>query len=240
MISVCMATYNGEKYIKKQLDSILTQLDKNDELIISDDSSTDRTIEIIKSFNDNNRIKLIESQKFKSPIFNFENALKQTTGDIIVLSDQDDIWENNKINVVRKSFMHEDFNKPILKMYNGKCIDKDDKIICDDLFKYVGIRKGLLLNTIKNSVIGCNIALTRKLLNICLPFPKDIPMHDIWIGSCAYVFGSVEFVNEKIFYYRWHNNNYTGKKTKLFKKFIWRFDLIKDLMERYINVKFRN
>ena len=72
-ISVCMATYNGEKYIKEQLDSILSQIGKNDEVIVSDDSSTDNTIEIVKSFNDS-RIKIFENQTFKSPVYNFENT----------------------------------------------------------------------------------------------------------------------------------------------------------------------
>ena len=90
MISVCMATYNGEKYIEEQLKSILSQLGENDEVIVSDDSSTDNTLAIVESFNDV-RIKIFPNNKFHSPIFNFENALKQATGDYIFLSDQDDV-----------------------------------------------------------------------------------------------------------------------------------------------------
>ena len=93
MVSVCLASYNGEKFIKQQIDSILCQLGKHDEIIISDDSSTDRTVQIIKNYNDP-RIKLIEDCKFQSPIFNLENALKQAKGDYIFLSDQDDFWES--------------------------------------------------------------------------------------------------------------------------------------------------
>ncbi len=83
MISVCMATYNGEKFLKKQIESILIQLDNNDELIISDDSSTDSSVDIIKSFNDD-RIKLFHSS-FHDPIKYFENALNKATGDYIFL-----------------------------------------------------------------------------------------------------------------------------------------------------------
>src|SRR5579871_1607034 len=96
MISVCMATYNGERYILKQLQSIISQLSENDEIVISDDSSTDNTINIIKSFNDS-RIRLYENNKFGSPIFNLENALKHAKNDFIFLSDQDDLWESNKV-----------------------------------------------------------------------------------------------------------------------------------------------
>src|SRR5690606_17055698 len=95
-ISVCIPTYNGEKYIKAQLESILVQLKPEDEVIISDDSSTDNTIEVIKLFADQ-RIKLFTNNKFKSPKFNLENALSKATGDIFFLADQDDIWEKDKI-----------------------------------------------------------------------------------------------------------------------------------------------
>ena len=235
-ISVCMATFNGEKYIKKQLISILNQINNNDELIISDDSSTDSTIEIITSLNDK-RIKLYKNQKFKSPIFNFENAIKQADGDIIVLSDQDDIWYPNKISIIRKSIDNRIIS---LKMYNGTCIDMDDNIIEHSLFKYIDTRYGLLQNIKKNSFTGCNIAFSKKLKEVILPFPKDIPMHDVWIGSCAYLFGDVDFIDEKIFSYRLHDNNFTGKETSFHQKIVWRVQLIKNLIKRYIYVKYSN
>ena len=95
MISVCIATYNGEKYIKEQLDSILPQLKKLDEIIISDDKSKDKTLKIIKTLNDS-RIKIFTNPK-KGLISNFENAITKSSGDYIFLSDQDDIWHENKI-----------------------------------------------------------------------------------------------------------------------------------------------
>lgn len=100
MISVCMATYNGEKYIKEQIDSILKQLGSDDELVISDDGSSDGTIDIILGYHDP-RIHLYKGS-FHSPAFNFENALKNATGDFIFLSDQDDIWYDNKVPEILK------------------------------------------------------------------------------------------------------------------------------------------
>ena len=96
MLTVCIATYNGEKYIRQQLNSVLIQLGENDEVIISDDSSSDATVEIVRSFNDS-RIKLLVDNKFSSPVRNFENALKYATGDYIFLCDQDDIWLPDKV-----------------------------------------------------------------------------------------------------------------------------------------------
>lgn len=236
-ISICMATYNGEKYIKEQLDSILHQLNENDELIISDDSSTDKTLEIIKSYNDK-KIKLFEKQNFKSPIFNFENAIKNASGDIIILADQDDIWHENKLQIIKKSFTN--INKPSLKLFNGDCIDAQKNIVNEDLFIYLNAKQGFIRNIIKNSFIGCNIAFTKHLLNYALPFPKNIPMHDSWLGLCAYMFGDVEFVDEKIFSYRLHENNFTSKKNSLFRKLQIRYILIKNLFLRYIHVKLKN
>jgi glycosyltransferase involved in cell wall biosynthesis len=234
-ISVCIATYNGEEYIKEQLASILSQLAEEDEIIISDDNSNDNTVSIIKAFKDE-RIKILTGQGFNSPIYNFENALRHASGDIIVLSDQDDIWEVNKIQAIRTSFKNETKNVA-LKMYNGKCIDDCGKVINEDLFKYLHIKEGLMNNIIKNSFIGCNIAFTKELLNYVLPFPKNIPMHDSWLGSNAYIYGNVEFVDEKIFRYRLHTNNYSIKENSLLQKIKWRINLIINLLKRYMYVK---
>ena len=97
-VSVCIPTYNGAKYIKEQLDSILSQLGESDEVIISDDSSSDATLDIIKALNDS-RIVILEGGKFRSPIFNVENAMKHSSGSFIFLSDQDDVWLPNKIDL---------------------------------------------------------------------------------------------------------------------------------------------
>ena len=91
-----MATYNGSRYIKEQIDSILSQLSALDELIISDDHSTDSTYKIIKSYNDN-RIKFYLNELEKGVTHNFENALLHSKGDTIFLADQDDVWNKEKI-----------------------------------------------------------------------------------------------------------------------------------------------
>jgi glycosyltransferase involved in cell wall biosynthesis len=234
-ITVCMATYNGEKYIEQQLKSILRQLSEDDELIISDDNSSDTTIRIIERLKDK-RIKLQKNQKFKSPIFNFENAIKYAIGDIIVLSDQDDIWKDNKIQIIKDNIKIDTVS---FQMYNGNCIDANGKVIHKSLFDYIRIRYGLLQNIKKNSFIGCNIAFTKELLPFILPFPKNIPMHDMWIGSCAYLFGEVKFINNKIFSYRLHENNFTGRNTILIEKLKWRYSLIINLIIRYLSVKYK-
>src|SRR6478736_1009903 len=100
-VSVVMAVYNGEKYIKDQLNSILSQIDDSTEVIISDNGSIDNTLEIIKEFKDP-RIKLYQNEEYKGSAFNFEFGLKKASGNIIFLSDQDDVWLENKVTVVKE------------------------------------------------------------------------------------------------------------------------------------------
>ena len=225
-ISVAMATYNGEKYIKEQLDSILIQLNENDELVISDDGSTDKTIDIINSYNDK-RIKIIDGPH-QGIIKNFENAIKNCSGKYIFLSDQDDIWENNKVDIVLKTF----------KKYNCSCVihdcvvfnSDDNKIIYDSFFKFRKSRKGILKNIIKNSYIGCCMAIDSELKDNILPIPNDIYMHDQWIGIvCEKNKGSI-FIKDKLIKYRRHNNTVTTMKHNSILKMIkYRYKLLLNL-----------
>lgn len=198
-----MASYNGEKYIKQQMDSIFDQSIQIDELIISDDSSTDRTIEIIKSYNDK-RIKLIENQKFSSPIFNLENALKHAKGDYIFLADQDDIWYPDKVKIVLKHL--ENHN---LIVTDCKLIDKDNTTLAPSFFQLINSGQGFFKNLIKNTYLGCCMAFDRSILNYTLPFPRKIAMHDQWIGLNAELFSSVYFCDDQLVGYRKHENNQT-------------------------------
>jgi len=230
-ISVCMATFNGEKYIKEQLDSILSQLDGSDEIIISDDSSADNTVEIIKSYNDN-RIKIFENQKFKSPIFNFENALKYAKGEIVVLADQDDIWKPNKIETIKKYMQEYD-----LVLSDADIIDEQRNILQESFYAINGSKSGLMKNIVKNSYLGCTMAFNKKILDKSLPFPKDLPMHDWWIGLIGEMYGKTYFIEDKLISYRRHGNNAspTGEKSKysFSKKIIFRLIMIKNLLWRY-------
>ena len=207
MISVCIPSYNGDMFVYKQIHSILPQLSENDEIIISDDSSTDNTIKIIKSFNDR-RIHLLENNKFKSPIFNLEHALKQAKGDYIFLADQDDIWENNKVKVLLNALNHYD-----LVLSNCKLINEDDNIIQPDYYQYYFKKNkpslSFFKNLYKNPFLGCAMAFNRKVLERSLPFPEKIAMHDIWIGLLAEVCFRVHFVEEPLFSWRRHYNNAT-------------------------------
>ena len=204
MVSVCMATYNGEKYLKRQLDTILEQLNPEDELVISDDSSTDHTIELIKEYDDG-RITLIEKANFGSPVFNMENALKKAKGDYIFLADQDDVWLPGRVTKTLEQLQH--YN---LVVCNAFIVDENEKIINESYFDWKGSKTGFWKNLKKNSYIGCAMALDRKILNAALPFPSNLIMHDIWIGLLAERLGKVKFFNDRLIYYRRHVSNFTA------------------------------
>lgn len=229
-VSVCIATYNGEKYIKKQLDSILVQISENDEIIISDDSSSDSTINIIESFKDT-RIHVLKNNTFHSPIYNIENAIKNATGDYIFLADQDDIWIPLK---VEKSIA-------LLKMYDcvvsdATIINQNEDEIASSFYLINHTKSGFVYNILKNGFIGCCMAFRSSLKNYILPFPKNIPMHDSWIGLNAYLHGKVFFTTEKLIQYRRHGNNVSmsGEKSKnsFIQKIIIRYNLIRNLRRR--------
>ena len=137
MISVCMSTYNGEQFIFKQLDSILSQIGLNDEVIISDDGSKDNTINIIKSFNDK-RIKLFFRKKTPSLVRNFENAIQKAVGEYIFLADQDDIWIKNKVSETLKYL-----NKYDLVISDCILINESEKVINRSYFHIIKSRNGI-------------------------------------------------------------------------------------------------
>lgn len=237
MISVCMASHNGEKFISKQIRSILEQLDNEDELIISDDGSTDNTLSIINGFKDD-RIKLFHFQQpkikekdslsFRYATKNFENSLKNANGDIIFLADQDDVWKNNK-----KKLMVEKLQQSELVMCNFSVIDENDKIINEKYYCKSPISKNLFMKIIESKYLGCCLAFQRKLLEKALPFPDNLIAHDFWLGCLA---NSFTFIQEPLHYYRRSNDNVstsTGKSSNsLIYKIKYRVEFLLNLGKR--------
>jgi glycosyltransferase involved in cell wall biosynthesis len=197
-----MATYNGEKYIKQQIDSILYQLSSDDEIIVSDDGSMDRTIEIIKEYNDS-RIKLFENHSVHGCAYNFENALNKATGDYIFLSDQDDVWLPNKVNIILPFLKHD--NLIVTDAY----ITNESLEIQSKLSQYREYKKGYIHNIYKSIYMGCTNAMTKKIKDYCLPFPKNI-QHDTWIGLICELKFNVIYIKEPLILYRRHQSNTSG------------------------------
>ena len=201
MISVCVASYNGQEFIEEQLSSILVQLSPEDEVIISDNGSTDETIAIIERFNDK-RIKLFHYVDIKGIKDNFENALKQANGNLIFLADQDDIWEKEKISTMTTYLKDYD-----LVVSDCSIIDLHKNIITDSFYELRQPGRGIFKNIQHNSYMGCCIAFRSSLLKQILPLPAGVALHDWWIGLIAELFGTTFFCPEKLVYYRRHETN---------------------------------
>lgn len=225
MISVCIATYNGEKYIEEQLSSILVQLSENDEIVVSDDGSNDSTLTIIEKFADK-RILVIKNNSKKGVNHNFENALKNASGDFIFLSDQDDIWLPNKIEICL-----EELNNYDLVVSNCKVIDKDKNIIQESYFDVVKSGKGVLKNFYKSTYLGCCLAFKKEILDEILPLPVNLMLfHDWWFGFISELCYEVKFIDTPCMYYRRHSETNSNTLSKshlsLYEKLEYRFQLL--------------
>lgn len=227
--SVAMASYNGELYIGRQIESILRQLADNDELIISDDGSTDQTRQIIDNYQINdNRIRVIDGPQ-NGVIANFENAIMHATGEYIFLCDQDDVWEQNKIEKVLDCFSKQDCQ---VVVHDADVWDENEDVIIPSFINYRGSKSGVINNIIKNSYIGCCMVFRRELLEYILPIPKNIEMHDQWIGVIGDIKGKTFFLNEVLFHYRRHGGNvssfqhYSARKM-LINRLIFCWEIIK-------------
>lgn len=208
-VSVVMATYNGEKYIREQIESILENLGEQDELIISDDCSKDSTRSIINEYIlKDKRLKLLDGPKdgIKQ---NFANGIKNTTGKYIFLSDQDDIWKEDKVQSVVDIFEKE---KVKLVIHDAQIVDENLKVTNESFFKYRNSGNGIFKNIWKNTYIGCCIAFDSSIRDKILPIPNDIEMHDQWIGIIAEMEGKVSFVNKVLILYRRHGDNNSQMK----------------------------
>jgi len=207
MISVCMATYNGERFVRQQIESILPQLAPDDELVISDDSSTDSTVSIITAIADD-RIRLFPGQSFRSPALNFEYALKQARGEIILLSDQDDLWLPEKVGVVKGLFARNSA-RPLLVVLDAAVVAEDEREIYPSVLEKLKAGPGFWKNLYDNRYLGCCMAFSRDLLERALPFPRNIPMHDIWLGQLCERVGTTQFVPVRTMQYRKHSASLT-------------------------------
>jgi glycosyltransferase involved in cell wall biosynthesis len=198
MISVCMATCDGERHLATQLESVLEQLDAGDEVVIADDCSNDATLAIIEGFADS-RIRLLRGHQRVGVVANFERTLRAARGDHVFLCDQDDVWLPNKRSVFTEALATAD-----LVVSDCNVTDEELVAIAPSFFARRRSGPGVLRNLWRNSFLGCCMAFRRTLLDKALPFPAGLPMHDTWLGLVANATGRVRFVPDVTLLYRRH------------------------------------
>ena len=207
-VSVLMTTYNGESFIKEQLDSVVKQLEKTDELIISDDGSTDNTIKIIKEYLREN-IKLFDGPH-NGVIKNFEYAFSKSSNNVILFCDQDDIWNENKIKTIKDRFKKEPTIGVI--MHDANIMHDIPGDSDNTIFRNRKARHGILKNVVASSYYGCCMAITRDYMLKIMPFPPNTLSYDQYIGNCAEIDKTTMFISDKLIYHREHANNWSKKQ----------------------------
>lgn len=205
-ISVAMPTYNGAAFLKEQMDSIISQLTAEDEIVISDDGSTDETLHILRSYEEGEvSVRILNGPKAGIKK-NVENALAHCTGDYIFLADQDDIWFPDKVNCIMECFSDEKVN---LVIHDAVVFAEDPKKpFMDSFFAFRKAKAGIFKNIWRNSYIGCCMAFRSALVKKALPIPAQIEMHDQWIGILNdYYYKKSYFLRKPLLYYRRHGEN---------------------------------
>ncbi len=206
-----MAVCNGEKYLNEQIDSIINQLSPHDEIVISYDNSSDNSFNIIKAYASiDHRIKYFKNNLKPGVVKNFENAVKNCTGEIIFYSDQDDVWMSDKIKKVLRKF--EDPNVTVV-IHDSSLTDRELNITHPSTFKLRNGNTSLFKNLIRLSYIGCCLAFRSDMKKVVLPIPTIYRSHDWWTGSICSCFGKMEKIDEALILHRLHENNATPIKS---------------------------
>ena len=216
LVSVAMTTYNGERFLQQQLQSILDQRYKSIEIIISDDGSTDSTIDIIKLFqNTYSNIHLFKNEKANGIKKNFENALVHCSGTYIALCDQDDYWMPDKIEKLIKGIGSHSliYHNSLFVNEQGQSLNKT---IADRMNCYTGYNPEVFL--MHNCISGHAALFHRRLLPVALPFPKA-RYHDWWLAFIAACSDGVIYLPEVLVHYRQHQTSKTDilKRKKTFR-----------------------
>jgi len=237
-ISVCIATYNGEKFIGKQLESILKQLSENDEIVIVDDCSADNTVGVIKKLNDP-KIQLNENEVNQGVVKAFEKTINLSKNEIIFFSDQDDEWVDDKVGLVLKIMAEEQLDMVI---HDGIVVDNCGEVIIDSIFKLRNSRKGIIKNFIKDTHMGSCMAIKRDVAKNVLPIPGNIgPAHDLWIGLVGEILGyKVKFIPDKLLIWKRHRSNTSSfQRRKLYIIVLNRILIFYEVVKFLIKRRFR-
>lgn len=238
-VDVLLATYNGEKYVAEQIDSILNQTYKNIHLIISDDCSKDNTSEILKEYEQKDkRITVYIQQHNLGVIKNIEFLLKKVTNNLYMLSDQDDVWLPQKIEKSVETLKKENAD---LVFGDLEVVDKNLKTMYPSFGDYMLLNKKIKkyinsyrVNYLYNCVTGCTVLSKKEFIEKILPIPTDSKylIHDHWIGLILALNGKLAYMPEKYIKYRQHGDNQVGTE-----KISHGFKKLEQVRNLFINVK---
>ncbi len=224
-VAIVLSSYNGEKYISEQIDSILHQTHKEWQLIIRDDGSIDSTVSIIKEYTENDsRIKLIEDNRGNvGPLKSFEILMEEVLDfEYIFFCDQDDIWLDKKIEISIKEMSK--INSDIKLVYTNFEEFEDNSNFKKKVYRYNDINEHKNL-IIQNWIYGCTMVINNKLLKLSKRIPEEAINHDNWIANVAQIYGRISYINEITVLHRIHDKNVTTKRENNYTrkiKYVWK------------------
>jgi len=232
-VSVCMAVYNGAQFLPAQVDSITRQLRAGDELVVVDDASSDDSLAVLRRMADP-RMRIYCNPKNLGVLATFENALAASSGDIIFLSDQDDVWLPGKLSKSLEAFASD--ARVTMVVTDAMIVDEEGNALGPSFFAQRGrFAPGAVHNFIKNKYLGCTLGFRREMLAVFLPIPRDVPMHDIWFGILNGIYGRTVYIDEPLVAYRRHGRNASPVVSPGFGKAArWRYRLAKNVARRVI------
>ena len=210
-LSVCIATYNGALHIKTQVDSILKQLGAHDQVVIVDDASTDSTVSILDEFMDH-RIEIYRNESNIGSALTFNRALHMARGQLIFMSDQDDIWIDDKVKIITDIFLKQNVD---LIIHDARVVS-GEHVVYSSLFMHNRSGPGIFKNLLSNTYTGCCMAFKRDVLKKVLPMSPRIGLgHDAWIGILSefYNFRTM-FIEEKLIDFNRHEFNASSMKRR--------------------------
>lgn len=221
-VDLVVATYNGRRYVRQQLDSVLNQSVKDVRILIGDDGSTDGTLDLLMQHAENfsDRVELLPTQgRGGGASANFSRLLLATDAPYVFLCDQDDVWDEGKVAVSLECMRGLEsvygVGTPLLVHTDLRVVDQSLETLSVSFFKFQRLdaqAASLKQLLVQNMVTGCTVVVNRALLNKALPVPADAIMHDWWLALVAAAFGKIGFVNRATMSYRQHGANTVGAK----------------------------
>ena len=241
VVSVCMASYNGERYVEAQLRSVIPQLGDDDEIIVIDDASSDSTPQRLRNIRSElelqisaPRMTLVEHEVNRGVVRSFEEALRGATGDVLFLCDNDDLWAADKVSRVLAAFDAQPATQ--LVCHGLLLIDENDQLLSDTSFlRHRRFSSRLGANLLHNQYQGSAMAFRSSLLRHILPLPVDrLFLHDAWIGMRnTLAGGETAYVDEPLLLYRRHASNFSQRLSR-WKQFVLRLQIVAAHLRRFM------
>ncbi len=238
MIDILLSTFNGEKYLAEQLNSLFNQTCQDFTLLIRDDGSEDKTLSIIETFSQQfpNRIRMIKEEGRLGPKASFSALMNYSNAPYVMFCDQDDIWKKEKIALSlqhMKQLEKAGQDLPLLVHSDLIVINEKGKALHSSFWKYANLsaREFTTINRLltQNVVTGCTVLMNRKLCSMAYPVPSCAFMHDWWVALVASLFGKIGIIPQTTIYYRQHTKNAVGAK---------KFGSLKHILERMDNINY--